>query len=189
MHRTPPGKPRRLVLTVVLQRDVGVRGDDLADLGHRDRDGIVEVVGAQVRHHLAADIPHFAVGQDAFQPKSHVDLPLVIVDGQQDQDAAVGALLADLPLVFKAAGIILPVIAIERMHRDHRNLRIGLGVVKLAADVVDAGDRRRREHMSIIADVIGRLGQVLDPFGGENRGGNQENNGREQPETSHKRAI
>ena len=51
--------------------------------------GVIEIVGAEVRNHFAADIAHFAVGQNAFQTVAHIDAALVIVDRQKHQHAAI----------------------------------------------------------------------------------------------------
>jgi len=163
------GQPLGLALILILQRNVGIRGDHLRDPAERRADRTIEVVGAKIRNHLAADIAHFPVRQNAFQAVTHVDAPLAVVHRQQDQNSAIGALLAHVPFVFQAAGVIRDIIAFQRMNGHNRHLGIGLRVVELAADAIQARNRFRREHVGKVADVIGRLGQVLDPFGGENR--------------------
>ena len=64
---------------------------------------------------------------------------------------------------------ICRVVPIEVVNRDNRDLRIGLRVIELAAETVELLDRLWRKNMSKIADVVGRLGQVFDLLGVEQR--------------------
>ena len=49
--------------------------------------------------------------------------------GREDQEqAAVRALLPHLPLVFECGGEVLDGLAIERLDGDHGNLRVGLAI-------------------------------------------------------------
>ena len=89
----------------------------------------------------------------------------MVADGQQNQQAAIRALAAHLPLVFQGVGKIGRVLAIEVLNRDHGHLCVGLRVVELGADRVQPGNGPRREDVGEVADVIGGLGQILDPFG------------------------
>ncbi len=79
---------------------------------------------------------------------------------------------ADLPLVFELAGIVRGIFTIQRVNGNDGDLRVRRGVIELGADLVEARDRCRRQHVGEITDIIGGLGQVLYPFGGENRGRN-----------------
>ncbi len=83
----------------VVQRDMGVVGDDLRHLAHCRCHRAVIVAGAQVGNHVAADIPNLAVGQDAFEAIANFNAVLVIGNGQEHESAPVGALPAHLPLV------------------------------------------------------------------------------------------
>ncbi len=98
----------------VSQRDLGVGGDHLRHLAHGQRHRAVKVVGPEIGNHLPADVANLAVRQNAFQAVAHLDAALVVVHGQQDQHAAVRALAAHLPLVFKRVGKVRRIVAIQR---------------------------------------------------------------------------
>ena len=164
------------------QRHVGVRGDDLRNLADRQGHGAVIVAGAQVGDHGAADIAQFAVGQNAFQAVAHVDAALMVAYRQQDKHAFICALAADLPLVFKLIGVIGRVIPIQRLHSHDCDLRFGLGVVKLAAHLVDLRNRLRREHVGNVAYIVRGGGQVCDPLGHQRGGETNREDRQEQPE-------
>ena len=167
---------------LVFQRDLGIGGNHLRHLAHSERYGAVKVIGPQLRYHLPPNVAEFAVGQDAFQAIAHFNPALVVVDGQKNQHAAIRALAAHLPLVFERVGKLRRVHAVQGMDGDHGYLRIGLGVVELAANAIQPGDRLRRKHVGKIAHVIGGFGQVLHPLGKSGRGGNPHESGQQQPE-------
>ena len=83
---------------LVVQRDMGVIGNNLCHLAHSERDGAVIVAGLQVRNHVAADVAGFAVGQDAFKTVAHFDAVLVIGNGQQHHGVTVLLSPALLPI-------------------------------------------------------------------------------------------
>ena len=153
----------------VVQRDMGVVGDDLRHFAHSRRDRAIVVAGLQVGNHVAADVARLAVGQDAFQSVADFNAVLVIGNGQKNHGVAVLALclilVPHLPVVFKLRGVVGRVVAIEIVHRNHGNLRVGRGVVELRAEVVEPRDGLGREHVRKIAHVVGGLGQVGHLFG------------------------
>src|SRR5580692_4854729 len=102
----------RVLIRILIERDLGVGGDNLGDFANRKCNRAVKVVGAQVGHHFTANVAQFGVGKNAFEAVSHFDAALVVAHGQQNQYAAVGAFLADLPLVLKLVGIVGRVIAV-----------------------------------------------------------------------------
>ncbi len=71
------------------------------------------VAGAQIRDHVPANIADLAVGQDAFEPVTHVDAVFVVVYRKQNKDAPVRALFAHLPLVFKLVGVVSRIVAVQ----------------------------------------------------------------------------
>ena len=75
------------------------------------------------------------------------------------------ALVAHLPVVFKLVGVVGRVVAVEIVHGDHGDLRIGRGVVKLRADRIQPRNRLRRKHVGKIAYIVGGLGQARDSSG------------------------
>ena len=148
----------------IVQRDMGVVGDDLRHLTHRRRHRAVIVAGLQVGNHVAADVARLAVGQNAFQSVADFDPVLVIGDGQKNHGVTVLArcliLVPHLPVVFELRGVVGRVVAVEIVHGHHGNLRVGRGVVKLGTDGIEPRDRLRREHVRKIAYVVGGLGKV-----------------------------
>ena len=73
------------------QCHLGISRDHLRHLAHRKGNGAVKIVGAQVGHHLPANIADLPVGQNAFQPVAHFDPAFVVVHCQQDQHAAMSS--------------------------------------------------------------------------------------------------
>ena len=68
------------------------------------------------------------------------------------------------------------------MDGDNGDLRIGLGVVELAAETFQARYRLGRQHAGVVTHVAGGLRQVFYPLGQSGRGGKSHERGHKQPE-------
>ena len=97
---------------------------------------------------------------------------------------------ADPQLGVKLGGVAESVVAVHGWHGHHGHLRIGLRVVKLSANAVNARNRFRRQHMGVVAYIICGFGQAVDllcgHMQGERRGGKNQGNGQKQPENLRK---
>ena len=111
-----------------LEIDSGIGGDDLRDLDDGGGNGGIVVPCLQLRNDGAADDADFAVGQNAFEAVAGLDAAFAVLNGEEQDDAAVGSLRADLPFVFEGGGEVFDRLAVERFHRDHGDLGVGLAI-------------------------------------------------------------
>ena len=161
------GRVRGLFL---VQRDFRVVGDYFCNLAHRERYRAVIIRGLQVGNHVAADVAGFAIRQDPFQPVADLDAVFVVGNGQEHHGVLVLALVAHLPVIFKLVCVVSRVVAVEVVHRDDGDLRVGLRVVELRTDRVQPRDCVRRQHVRKIAHVVSGLGQACDGLGARGDG-------------------
>jgi len=180
-RRAMTNRLRRSYGLSIRERDFGVGGDDLRHLAHGLSNGAVKIIGAQGRNHFAANVAHFSVGQDAFKAISNNDLALVVVNRQKKKQAAIRSLLANFHFGIEAGGVIGGFVAIQGANGDDSDLGVGLGVVELGAERIEASDGLGREHVGVVADVIGGLGQVFNPLGPEGWGKRSEKSCQQQP--------
>src|SRR5271154_4328889 len=147
-----------------LQGDAGVGGDDLPDPRDAARNRQVVVASLHGRHHGAADVAYLGVVQDAFEAVAHLDAALGGAHDEQHQDAAIGALGADLPLLFESGGELFyrlraAVVPLDGLDGDDGDLGVRLPI-DLEAEIVDAVDGLRRQNAGEVVDVAGRGGQL-----------------------------
>src|SRR5277367_6768763 len=99
--------------------DAGIGSDDPGDLADAYGNGGVVVVLAEGRHHGTADVAHFGVVEDAFQTVAHLDAVLAGGYGDDQEDAAICALGAYLPLVFEGCGELVDgLVVVEGLDGD-----------------------------------------------------------------------
>ena len=146
----------------VSESDVGVGCDDLGKLTDGKSQSAIIIPLAQIRDHLAADIADFCVVEDALKSIADLDAVFAVVDGEQDEDAFIGAFLADFPSVFKLVGVLGGVIAVEIADGNDGDLGVGGGVVELAANAVELGYGLGGEDMGVVADVAGGTRETFD---------------------------
>ena len=128
-------------------------------VGEADRGGAVVIMGLQRRDHGPADVPDLGIVQDAFEAVADFDEVMAVLNGDEHEDAAVGTLLANLPLVFQAIGEVGLVVAVKVLKDDDGDLGVELRrVVKLAAQAVKTGDGFRRQNVGEVGNVVGGLG-------------------------------
>ena len=138
----------------------------MCDLNDGGGDCGIVIPCLQLRNDGAADDADLAVGQNALEAVAGLDAAFAVLNGEDQDDAAVGSLSADLPFVFEGCGEIFDRLAVEGLHRDHGDLGMGLAI-DLQAERVQGLDGLRREDSSEVADVVGGLGKVLHPLGAE----------------------
>ncbi len=115
------------------------------------------------RNGFALKASHLAVGQDRLQSIANFDSRTVILNGVENQDAAIGGLCADAPLVEEIDRVTFDVGAVERIDGDERDLGVGF-VVDLMAEVFDLTFCALVEHSGEIVDVAGGL-EIFDRLG------------------------
>ena len=158
-----------------------VRGNDLGNLADGEGYSTVEIVGAEVGDHGAANVADFGVGKNAFKAVAGNDLPFVVFYGQKYQDSAIGPLFADTHLVHEVSGIRSDVVSVDAVDGDDGDLGVGLGVVELIAETVDSGDCFRRKDVRVVGDVVGGMGKVGSLLRGQRGGGKDDEDGQEEP--------
>ena len=130
------------------------------DLGQRGTQGAVEVAAAQERQHVVlVDRLALAVAQEGgFEPGAGVQLDLAVaaafVDVEEDHQAVVEALAADVPLVHERArprlGLRLARRAAQQLAEDHD---LGAGPrLDPVDDRLGVHDRVRREEAGVVVD-------------------------------------
>ena len=145
--------------------DVGVGCDDVGDLLDAGLDGGAVLALLEERIHAAADVAYLGVVEDALQAVTDFDAVFVILDGEDEDDAFVGGLGADLPVVVERGGPGVDVLAVEGFYGDDFDGGVSFGVdlpgkvfdVFLGGGVYDAGEVR---------DVAGGLGELVGRLGG-----------------------
>jgi len=146
----------RLGIPLRIEFDAGVCCDDLRDRGGGEDERAVVVLLAEVGNHLAADAADLAVGQDALEAVADFNAVLVVVDREEDEDAAVCALGADLPAFFQFVDEVIDVLIADALDGDDCNLRVGT-LVDLAAEQGEGLDGLRGEDAGEVVDVAAWL--------------------------------
>ena len=90
-----------------------VASDYVSDRGCDQQQCIAVIVAAHQRDGFALKAAYLAVRQDRFQPVADFDARPVIADRIQNQNAVIGGLLADAPLLKQIDGKALDVGAIQ----------------------------------------------------------------------------
>ncbi len=144
--------------------DVGVGCDDVGDLLDAGLDGGAVLPLLKLRVHAAADVADLGVGEDAFEAVADLDAVLVVLDGEDKDDALVGGLGADLPGVFERGGPGVDVLAVQGFDGDDFDGGVGLGI-DLPSEVFDVFLGGRVDDVGEVADVAGGLGQLVGRFG------------------------
>ena len=112
----------------VLHGDAGVCGDDVSDLDYATGYCAVIIAGTQGWDHAAPDVANFGVGEDSLEAEADFNAAFAVLDGEDHDQAAVGAFFTDLPLLFEAIGPIVYIVAVEGLDGDDFDLGVGLGV-------------------------------------------------------------
>ena len=129
-----------------------------------DLDGRAVLRLLKQRVHAAADVADLAVGKNAFKAVADFNAILAILDGEDEEDALVGGLGADLPVVFERGGPGVDVFAVEGFDGDYLDGGVGLGI-NLPGDVFDIFLGGRIDDIREVADVAGGLGQLIGRLG------------------------
>jgi oligopeptidase B len=144
--------------------DVGVGGDDAGDLLQASFKAGTVLAGVELRNHAAADVAYLRVGEDAFETITDFDPAFVVFGGDQHEDAAVGGLGADLPLLFEEVGEVGDGVSAEVVDGDNGDLGVGL-VVELAAELLHLGFGGGVDDAGEVGDVGGGFGELVRGFG------------------------
>ena len=121
------------------ESDATIRCDRFGDEASNEQDGGVVVSLPEIWNRFAAKGADFAVGENRFEAITDFESILVIVNGEQDQDAAIG-FGPDAQLRRKVDGIVLDGLVSQRLDGDDGDLCLGL-LLNLGAK---SGDLRFR---------------------------------------------
>ena len=138
--------------------------------GHQ-REGAVVIALPQPGDGLTAKVSHPRIRQDGFQSVAHLDAIATIPDDEKHEHASVACFVADAPLLKQVYGVVLNLLAVQGVDRNHGDLGVGFGI-DLLADCVQLVDRGRIEHVRKVIDIVGRM-ELRDrlgartPHGGE----------------------
>src|SRR5262249_17364872 len=102
-------------------------------IAERCRCSAIVVGGFEFGHHLAADVSGLGVVENSLKTVAHLNAVLVVLDGKENQNASVGLLLADLPVVKELVRELFNGSAVKRVNRNYEDLCFGL-VMYLAAE-------------------------------------------------------
>ena len=144
--------------------DVGVSRDDVGDLLNAGLDGRAVLPLLELCVHAAADVADLGVGKDAFKAIAYFDPVLMILDGEDEEDALVSGLGADLPGVFEGGRPGVDVLAVEGFDGDDLNGCVSFGV-DLPSEVFDVFLGGRVDNVGEVADVAGGLGKLVGSLG------------------------
>lgn len=135
------------------QSDTCIGGDDLGDLLDAERNCSVVIEVTQGRDHGTANISDLGVVQNALKTVADFDAILPRVHDDQQKNAAVSPLRANLPLVFERSGkLVYRLIAIHRLDRDNRDLGVRLAI-DLGTEIFKIELGGRSEDVGKIADI------------------------------------
>jgi len=143
--------------------DSGIVRDHFRNACRQQEQSSAVIAIAQLGNRLAPEATDFSIRQYRLESVAHFDAIFAILHGEQDQNAAVCRLAADSPLLKQVYGVTLNVGAIERIHRNHSNLRVRL-LVDLPTDAVDSGNRVLVYGVSEVVNVISGM-QLRHGFG------------------------
>ena len=140
--------------------DVGVGGDDGGELLDAGLDGRAVLALLELGVHAAANVADLGVGEDALKAVANLDAVLVILNGEDHEDALVGGLGADLPSVFERGGKGIYVLAVEGFDGDDFDGGVGARV-DLPGETFDVFFGGRVDDVGEVADVAGGLGELV----------------------------
>ena len=144
--------------------DVGIGCDDVGDLLDARLDSRAVLALGKLRVHAAADVADLAVGQDAFETVADFDACFAVLDGEDEENALVGGLGTDLPVVFEGGGPGVDILTVEGFDGDYLDGGVGLGV-NLPGDVFDVFLGGRIDDVGEVANVTSGLRQLVGRLG------------------------
>lgn len=144
--------------------DVGVGCDDVGNLLDTGLDAGAVLSLDEIIVHAAADVADFGVVEDALETIANLDTIFVILDGEDHEDALVGGLGADLPLVLEGGGEGVDVLTVEGFDGDYFDGGVGLGV-DLPGELLDVFFGSRVDDAGEIGNVAGGFGELVGRFG------------------------
>lgn len=142
------------------KRYVRIGSDNIGDLLDTGLYGGAELTLLKLRIHAAANISHLCVGKNAFESVADFDAVLLILDGENEKDALVGRLRADLPGVFQGRCPGIDVLAVQRSDRDNLDSGVGLRV-DLPSNIFDVFFGSWIDDVSEVADVACGFRQLV----------------------------
>ena len=102
-------------------------------------------------HGFATEAADFAVGEDGLQAVAHLGPVFVVVDGEENQDAAIGLLGTDAPLCSQVESVVDDWLAVGGGDGDYGDLCVGF--------LVDFG----AENGELVAGGLAQdIGEIVD---------------------------
>ena len=107
------------------QRYAGVLRDHVGDAAGHEQDRGVIVALAEDGDGFATEAANFAVGEDGLQAVAYLGPVFVVVDGEENQDAAIGLLGTDAPLCGQVESVVDDWLAVGGGDGDYGDLCVG----------------------------------------------------------------
>lgn len=104
--------------------DIGIRCDGLSNARCYQLESAGKVALAEDGHDLTPEAADLPVRQDAFQAIAHFNAILVVLRGQQYEDATVSAFCAYAPLFVQSDGKVFDRFVLKRLDRDDGDLGV-----------------------------------------------------------------
>jgi len=115
------------------QGDAGVLCDDVGDAAGHEANRCVIVALAEDGDGFAAEAADFAVGKDGFQAVSYLGPIPVVIDGEENEDAAIGLFGTYAPLGGQVDGVVLDGLTVCCGDGHYGDLGVGF-LVELGAE-------------------------------------------------------
>jgi protoheme IX farnesyltransferase len=151
-----------------------VRGDRVGHLRHSKSDGCAVVGLLEKRHHVPPDVADLGIVELTFKSVADVDPPLVVVDGEEHDNAFIRPLAPYAPRIRYPLGELRGGASLQLVDGHDGNLGAGF-LVKCRALRLNRRLRILVEHSGVVAHVAGGLRQPLYRFSPESPGQHQQN--------------
>jgi hypothetical protein len=145
------------------ERDVCVVCDGLGDALRNKEHCVAGAILAKQRNHLATEAADFAIGKNRFEAVADFGPILVVVSGEENQDAAIISFLPHTPLLEQTIREVGRFHAFEGADGDNGDLGICL-LLDFGGESVDLLGGGRGDDVGEVVEVV-RGAELLDAFG------------------------
>lgn len=132
-----------------IELHAAISGDHFRNFSGKVKQATVVISRSKSGRHLAAKAADFAIGQNGFESVTHFSPILVVVRGQQNQDAAIIVLVANAPLFEKIIREIRRLQTFKRFDGHHGNLGVSF--------LIDFRAERRNLRRSLRVKYAGKV--------------------------------
>src|SRR5229473_6493849 len=148
--------PHRPSWGLARQRNAAIIRNIFRQHPRRGLDRGAVVSPAQQRHHRAARVSSTRVVNHRFQAVPNFNTVFVLVGSNQEQHAAIVALASHPELLVQIHRKVLDALSLQRMHRNHGDLRASL-FLDLVAESFQPGLRVWSYHARKVCDISARM--------------------------------